>query len=307
MPKAASTTLQKSVFHNIDSIVYLGSYPTDNLGKDIDEDPEKSKYLGDPELRNWYHILTRESHVDLTILKKSRRKFEQIYTDADKPFVFSYEGILDTRDVSIEEKSRRIEEIFPNGHILLVIRRQDTLLQSMYKDQPFIDSQGKKISVSFDVWVENFLSDVEKRKSIDYRYIFSLYSTFFKKDAITVVFFEDLIHDTACAAACISRLCRANKENVIRLLNKRQNTGQTWLLAQVRKAHHALNNRLQYQQYFPGTWLHKLKKLVSVGPKKHVNIAEETREHIRTMYRESNRALYAQYGLEKVKTYGYDK
>ncbi|MEO1256342.1 MAG: hypothetical protein AAFY41_15845 [Bacteroidota bacterium] len=160
-PKAASTTLQKSLFAKHSEIVNLGIYPTGNIGKDSkDTEPTNAPILQDSRIKSLYQSLTNEDGVlfDGSATKQLLHTLVDEYKIDDSTIIFSSESVLSGRfsNPEIIEKARRTQVICPQAKILIVIRSQVDMLKALYRDHPF-DPRTlayRPRPVSFSEWLK---------------------------------------------------------------------------------------------------------------------------------------------------------
>lgn len=160
-PKAASTTLQKNLFHDHSEMTNLGIYPTGNIGKDSEHSVSRNApVLRDPRISQLYHALIQDDGI-IFEKEKAILIWNALISDYQKDnhtTVLSHEGFLSARFANPElvEKGRRIYEVCPQAKILIILRSQVSMLTSLYRDHPFdprtLSSQPKP--VTFSKWLD---------------------------------------------------------------------------------------------------------------------------------------------------------
>ena len=148
-PKAGSTTLQQNLFANHSEILNLGLYPTSNVGNTshtyskYNNIEQNIPYLTDAKIQKLYLELIQPDGVVYDEFK-AKKLWADIKSDypvstSDISVILSHEGITSSRFANPElmEKARRIKYVFGEVKILIVIRAQQQMLKSLYRDHPF--------------------------------------------------------------------------------------------------------------------------------------------------------------------------
>ncbi|SFZ97908.1 hypothetical protein MNB_SV-5-1505 [hydrothermal vent metagenome] len=206
-PKAASTTLQKHLFHKHSQLLNLSLYPTFNIGIDTNEDHNISLYEKDPNLQKFYENITQMESIEYDYSDTIKLYKENIlpYIDSNKisktkKTIFSNERFTSVfyahKDNGV--KAQRIYSLFPKAKIIIIIRNQIDWLKSQYRDRPF-DPRNFDLAIpmNFDKWVKMIYWDksIKQLSMLEYDKIILYYQQLFGKDKVGVFLFEDLVFE----------------------------------------------------------------------------------------------------------------
>ena len=114
MPKSSSTFLQHNFFNKLEDVYFAFD---DELTKLFSKIASKNSML-----------------IDTSLERDIIKKF--LLTIGKKKIVISSEGLVGGMFDSFkyfENISRLMKEIFPNAKIILILRRQDSIIESLYK------------------------------------------------------------------------------------------------------------------------------------------------------------------------------
>jgi hypothetical protein len=315
LPKTATTTLQNRVFCSGDEYLYLGKHnPKYTPGaRDIDEWLVKLKgELVSKELPYF-------SNYDLAGQLKST--FGGLFEENDK-LLISEEGILSRclgpqkyddfiRIGSVFSVLQKIKALFNENHfklrIVLVLRRQDHLLESFYAEdyQKYKEYLGLgNVSDFLDYFKNNF--DGEIGAVLNYSYLVSYADKLFGEENVLVLPYEMLKDNPEMYLKEISgfmgvesweRLAdklKANKDNVRANENRKKlaNTGEyPVLLARLKRV------LFGSKQIDGWSFLKKFKL------RKYVAFSELDRREILKKFTESNLTLKGR--VKKIEDYDY--
>lgn len=300
-PKNASTTLQMDIFPNIKGASYLGRIYNS-------EQPFISK-----ELSEAVYAISMQDSIEFSyqeIEKKIQRSFRDINIQNDK-LVISWEAF--SHNVADRKLiAERLNKLFPDANILVIIRNQMDALQSMYAF--LVCQMGKNINVSygrpsissFEKWIseqEDFLSR-SYISTLRYYEFISEYWDLFGKERVTVLLFEELAKfpelffekmalflDTDCIIPPGSPLPRRNTKP----------TNKTLL-------YYKLRNRFPQiipSRFLPGVAIRWARVFFNSGAgARGEKLPLEMQERLMNMYRESNRKLQQELGIDLGK-HGY--
>lgn len=185
MPKAASTSLQKNLFDYLPSFHHIGNSHQNSA---IDQQVktiihsiigcEQSEY----NKKEVYRLLSNKVNA----INEKRILL------SDESFAMGYSRF--PGQVEKFEIARRLKTLFPDAKILLIIRNQATMLQSLY-------AQKLKNSVNLPTWQEwlkeqkSYSHLTSQFSWLKYDKIYETYSYFFGEDNITISLYEDLISE----------------------------------------------------------------------------------------------------------------
>lgn len=179
LPKTGSTTLQTGLFQRHSQIRYLGQ-------TNLWESPDAKAVLKT--------LITGERHADLDSILESIKDENRAVVISDEALSFG-EFMLRAEKWSIdsnhEEMAKRIHQLLGNIEIMVVLRRQDSWLESWHKQGL---KTGKYIDHDFGNWLTNELTEYERTKLfslLDYDGLVSAYFNQFGKERVHVFFFED--------------------------------------------------------------------------------------------------------------------
>lgn len=302
-PKNASTTLQTDVFPNIKGASYLGRIYDS-------EQPFVSR-----EISEAIYSISMQDSIEFSYVEvqnKIRYALQHLDGQYDKTII-SWEAFshnIADRGLMAE----RLNKIFPDARVLVIIRNQMDALQSMYA---FLVCQlGKNINLSygrpsvesFEKWIleqEEFINR-SFLSTLKYYEFISEYRKVFGKDNVTVLLFEELASSPALFFEKIAHFF--DVDNITRvqgspLIKRNKRPSKRILL------YYKLRGRfpgLSPSKIFHETVINWARKFFD--SKKDVREDEvlppEMQERLMNMYRESNRKLQQELGVDLAQ-YGY--
>jgi len=213
-PKAASTMLQKQLFALHPSLINLGLYPSSNIGNDnvkpLDQENfDKIPYLSDSRIKALYKILTQSGGLEFDF-EAAKSLWQQIANDyatsnshreISSNIVLSHEAVTSGRFAHPEilEKARRIREVFGCIKIIMICRRQQEMLKSLYRDHPFDPRslESRPRPVGFREWLAIDLErgPLSLTKSLYFDRAASVFEDLFGQDNVLVLPMELLQSD----------------------------------------------------------------------------------------------------------------
>lgn len=188
-PKTGTTTLQQHVFPNLSGVCYLGKYiPSYSF-----EDPALGNLLASA-----YQDLV--SQWDPLPLKKA---FSYLREDKKNSLLISTEALVHPIAVDPSIVGARLCEVAPDAKIIFTLRAQTDLLKSFYRNHGafgsflYLNKTEKEpfnIPLSPDEWLDmNFSAPWKNILGIlDYDSIISDWVSYFGKESIFVLLFEDM-------------------------------------------------------------------------------------------------------------------
>lgn len=234
-PKAASTSLQKNLFARSPDLVNIGLYPTSNVGNDVSENhpSDNIPYLKDKRIKQLYQALSLPGTLefDLESTKGLWRQIKSDYLRSDssalkKGIILSHESITSTRfsNPSLLEKANRVRDVFGPIKIIVIIRRQQDMLRSLYRDHPFDPRTlgGQVRPVDFHRWLEIDLPRASQSlaHSLYFDRLLYLYEEFFGKENILVLPVELMQLNLESFAGALSRFMEIDSKSTYRLINR---------------------------------------------------------------------------------------
>ena len=306
-PKAASTTLQKSLFYNHPSIINLGSYPRSNIGVD---DQNLSGFCQpyiekDKRIKQLYKMLFHEQPIFYSKFEASQL-FKGViadYVSGSKPIVFSSEFALSVRFSlpDIVEKLRRVSDLGHAIKIIIIIRSQKDMLISLYRDHPFdpnlLGREKKYVALDNFIEIDRQTPFYSHCSSLDYFSLYQLLLSFFTAENILILPMEMLKDDLTNFSSKIASFCSLSPESVYNLLQSQHcNHGATISYNFIRRASSFVS---PLQKIMPVSVKNLLKiyykNALSIskqlGPKQSLNFSRESIDYIESAFGESNKCL----------------
>lgn len=212
LPKAASTSLQDNLFARQDRYAYFGKVRNRYVSAGVGE------LLG----RISYHdSLDYDEHGAEALLQVLRAE----HVVGERPILVSDEQLSVEGDADRRLIIERLHKLLAPAKVLIVIRSQPALCQSMYLH--FIRSSGERI-ISFADWLDRFYGRLQfpnHRIGLDYNRLVTAYETVFGHDNVVMLPFElmrddsPLVPETLAAllgatASWVAASLRGSSENV---------------------------------------------------------------------------------------------
>ena len=226
-PKAASTTLQKHLFHKHPELNNLGNYPTANIGIDSKEIDSEASFLKYKELKQFYSNILQLDDIEYAFSKNDVifNTYVLPHMTADKINIFSHEGFLATFFSNPDRggKAKRLCSYFKDPKILIIIRNQFELIRSQYADWPF-DPRAFTIrrKVDIDEWIQIDMNTPESKhfiKSLNFYYVTNYYAALFGKKNVRVLLLEEMIKNLDRFAHDISEFLDINADQTRAILS----------------------------------------------------------------------------------------
>ncbi|MGK7897468.1 MAG: sulfotransferase domain-containing protein [Xenococcus sp. (in: cyanobacteria)] len=317
-PKAASTTLQKSLFANHSAIVNLGIYPTGNIGQDSNApQPHNVPFLKDLRIQSFYQSLTCNDGVmfDLNQEKEQLDLLIKEYEQEKTTLLFSSESIVSGRfsNPEIMEKARRLQGLCPEAKILIIIRSQVDILKALYRDHPF-DPRTLNYHprpVSFSEWLEISLNTPYSNvpNTLFFNQVLERYEKLFPPAKILVLPLELLKENPQVFVKDLANFLEINSQETLDLLtNKFENQGISTGGNKYRRWRNYLIPYLKVLKPFRRLLIpldHKIFNLArSFGSTEKILISEEEILQLHQKYAADNRMLMQRRSLP-LKELGY--
>jgi hypothetical protein len=166
-PKCASSFLQENLFSVSEGINYIGKNTSGFFDRFIDDE------------------------YDISLLKG-------MVPENDLPTVISIEGLVGIAGMGLKKQrevfAKRLYRLFPSAKILIIVRRQEKVLESLFSEWMVHGHTGR-----YDV---NTLFEKIYREEVDfsleyfnYKELFSLYCDLFGHKQIKVYLFEEFVQN----------------------------------------------------------------------------------------------------------------
>lgn len=308
-PKCASSFLQKCLFNRHREVLYLGRYPTQNVGQSRLHLDAKNIYLQDERLRTFYKTIERPNSIDYDI-ETTQKLLEDVYAQqtlgSEKAIVFSSEAItsvfLGNRDLGV--KANRIKQVLPDAKILFVVRKQSEIIKSQYRDWPF-DPRSFEIGkpVSIDKWID-IIFDCNEQKgylyylsSLNFYRVVRYYENLFSKENILVLPFEEIKTNLPSLSQKIADFLNIeSSETFANLSEAPENTGAPKALNTARRLRRLFPDEVT--RLLPKEVKHSIMKALKKGKKEQIVISPESEAKLAHYFRDANRKLSAEYNLD---------
>lgn len=300
-PKNASTTLQMDIFPNIKDVSYLGRIYNS-------EQPFVSK-----ELSEAVYAISMQDSVEFSyqeVEEKIQRSLRNINIQSDK-LAISWEAF--SHNVADRKLiAERLNKLFPDASILVIIRNQMDALQSMYAF--LVCQMGKNINVSygrpsiasFEKWIseqEDFLCR-SYISTLKYYEFISEYWKLFGKEKVTVLLFEELANSPELFFEKMALFFDTKCITPSGPFPPRRNTKPTnkALLYYKLRSHFP---HITPSKFLPGMVIKWVRIFFNSGARtRGEKIPLQMQERLMNMYRESNRKLQQELGVDLGK-HGY--
>jgi hypothetical protein len=195
LPKTATTTLQDHVFASQTRLNYLGKIGNayaDERARELVARVRLQDSLS-------YDPVRARSLVD-----DVRRRCEQV--GDRRPLLLSEEGLSAEGRADRGLIAERLHDLFGPARVLIVLRSQPSLLQSLYLND--LKSSGRR-PLPFDQWLtvhygERWSGGV--RVGLDYDRLVRAYDDVFGSDNVVVLAFESIRQDVTTFARAVSQL-----------------------------------------------------------------------------------------------------
>jgi hypothetical protein len=247
-PKCGSTTLQKSVFPYLSDYLYVGLSEDLNVGIDTKKSSPENPYNNDPTLRLFYsYILDEEFSKDnCEKIDTVIRDLELKYGKNKKHLLFSHEAMLSNRLTlnGLLDKIDILEKISLDADFLVVTRSIVNISKSLYRDQPYVFIENRKVPCSyFEFWEEQFkLGEKGVLLELCHNYLLHRLRRFAR---VTVL---DLTKDVN-ENVMVCNLLGVTPESLHLMLSQKQNSSATSINLCFRKIAIFLNSYIGFSNY----------------------------------------------------------
>lgn len=235
-PKSASTTLQKHLFQKHPDINNLGRYPYCNIGFDSEEFASNALFLNHIEIKEFYNQLVNSNTEDffrnkIQFYYDTQKLVNKFFTDSEKNLLSneSFTSVFFTND-NIQEKILRVYELFPKAKVFFVIRKQEDIIVSQYRDHPFNPLDiSRGMPLTYNNWVKTLYKYENRIKflsALKYYTFIKLCIDLWGKENTGVFLFEELVKNPDEFTEKISVFLNIDKVKSREFLNlKHENKG----------------------------------------------------------------------------------
>jgi hypothetical protein len=303
-PKNASTTLQTDIFPNVENALYVGrAYNS------------KHTFIS-KELSDAIYKITMTDSIDFSFERAKdqiNKTIDEFIGDNDK-VIISSEGFANNfADRGLMAK--RLNKLFPDAKILVVIRNQVDALLSMYaflvcqRGENVNVSYGRPSVASFEKWIleQELFIGRSFITTLKYSEFIAEYQRLFGKENVTVLLFEELVNSPATFFEKIADYLDVDdiKKKTDTSVPKR-NPKPT----NRRLLYYKFRNRfpnIMLSKYIPSIALKWWRNYLNNGSSKRRfdELPVEMQKRLKLMYREDNRMLQKLLDVNLDK-YGYE-
>lgn len=283
--KTGTTTLQSNVFNKLKNVSCLGRpNHLDNVYKDF-----------------IYGVRLAEDY--------EFQQYTQAFTERVKNAEYNTVIISDENlafDVA-SHVARRLKILFPDAHILITIRNQETALISRYSGHEYflkgtpVDSRVKFISFDefFDFHIKNHSTGYFRH--VKYDDLTKSYASHFGGDRIHLLLFEEMVSNPEAFCEKLSVLTRIEKSILTDLLisNPKQRKSDTAGQHGYARLRSMIPVR-SLQKYLPlaGQIISILKSQLQKGEKTQISLNDSRIKLLEGIYGQGNRDLAQRYNLD---------
>ncbi|XKH01365.1 sulfotransferase [Marinobacter nauticus] len=290
-PKTGSTTIQRKLFSKLPNLDLVGQPAS----------------IEDVMIREVIHAITDCESLEydagnlVSKIKKLKLKSEKLLLTEE---TFSTGSSLTGR-VDRMEIAHRLNYLFPDAKIIVVLREQTSIIRSFYLQKRKIDPS---FSVPFDDWLEQAKQNAHKEnvfQYFDYEKLLTLYKKLFGKKNILVLTYEDLLSDDVQFLCRILEFMGYNpvqyKDLIKDISSSNENKTVTKRTLYLRVA----SKRLKLlAKVIPKPVKDTVKSWSMRGRPFEVHFTEKQRQMIRLLYGKSNRSVTLEWSLN-LKEKGY--
>jgi hypothetical protein len=298
-PKNASTSLQTDFFPNIEGAYYLGckyGCETSFVTK---------------EFQDAMTSIAMHDSIDFSY-QEVKEKIESAISGVDKKFdkmILSWEAFSN----NVADRgaiAERLNHLFPDASILIVIRNQLDSLQSMYSF--LVQQLGKNINLSygrpsiesFEKWVveQEEFPHRSYLRTLKYYELIKEYQRLFGKEKVTVVLFEELVASPRTFFDKIHNFLNASG-NLPSVGKSNKGPTKNQMIFYKLKARFP---NLRLSRYFPRFVIALGKKILlnSTGNRTKEELPAEVQARLLNLYRGGNQKLQEELKMDLAK-YGY--
>lgn len=306
-PKAASTTLQYNLFAEHPEINYL-SFKTPK---------EKQNDFHTKKAKSFFYDLRVKNTIEYSF-----SNINQLFEENIKPFlddkrinVFSDEGYLLPHLGDIGLTASRLKAIFGDLKIIIVIREQISLIESLYNmrpSNPLGINDSKNAFYSLEEWIEVNLNNLQWSiiSTLKYFEVISWYIELFGKENVGIFVFENLLANPNKFTKDICDFLNIDFNKCQKHLSDPQNSYNRYNAMKLIPKYIPKSASLTAKKVFPNMLYKKISQsiyhLVNNIPinKEKLPLNSNYRSILNEFYRDSNIKIMNQFELE-IDKYGY--
>ena len=318
--KAGSSALQCNFFPNCKEIYFYGiTWDTSQNGE-----VSNGRYLSDSGRRIVQQIVYPEFFDKF--LENDIRDLEyhkKISDDENKAFVLSNDHF--TLLVAPEWSIQKLKDLFPDGKIIITLRRQQDIIKSLYKykgcELLYVPKKYKYSYVSFNEWFDYAYFNYNNRgghkardwvadylRIIDFKRMIDFYGNVFGFDNIHVLLYEELKNNPELFYGKLLDIlgieggtdCICSFQN--KIVNKSRSTARLQYISLKSK----LFGNYLFSEHIPGA--KNVSKLIHKVLEKYkftsIDINDEQRKILLDIYGKGNKEISNKFSL-KLEDYGY--
>lgn len=305
LPKAASSSLQIGLSTSKE-IVFLGLYPTQNVAERVSLSPEfqmEVPYLNDSRIKEFYLAFGLKKYS----ANQQRLLYQSIcsdYAEGQKTLFFSYEGLTSPMfsEVTPQVKLERLIECCDDADLLFVIRNQEDLIKSQYRDWPFdLTIKGGR-GLGVNEWCLNELHRTDKMGPLFWFDLERLLEPFvlsnLPTERVHILLFEDFISERENFCYDLSQLLQVNPENLYACLeNVRANRGVSARYNTYRKLRRIIPVSFSIRSILPNSVHNWLFRFLNRGGSESLKFNTQVKKELYAQFRDSNQRFAKSVGL----------
>ncbi|CAN2049938.1 putative Sulfotransferase domain-containing protein [Candidatus Magnetomoraceae bacterium gMMP-1] len=315
-PKTATTTLQNYLFPYHKEIYYLRRYGKHlNFLSDLffarENAFDRKKNSIKKELKNY---ITDSKVNKFVYSEESLTSFSMFFRFQPRPYIWT----LEPNSMARKLKTAFLEtKVFNKTKIIITIRKQDSMLKSMYAQVYNFVFKKLRETNTFEKFLNYSLLENKDSFIVDslmYYDVIKTYSDLFGKENVLVLVFEELKENKESYIKKLSEFMHIDYRESIDLVgdhkvNSRSSSSGVYPSDE--------RNVIEYLSYYKNKYLgnkalslsnnffvKKLSTIYMPGKKLKVNISEKYQIMINDQFCENNKKLAEEYNLE-LKKYGY--
>lgn len=206
-PKCGSTYFQKKLINMIPGTVLSTSNRNNLLPVDVLRGLRK-KNISEKEIKN---IIQKSCFFKNNISKNK----------SSKNFMITHEGIIGRMNTNLDEVSaNNIKKISKNSKILIIIRNQFDLIQSLYTYK--VSRKGTETR-GFEEFLNDFLKNSDIKKKFNFFYTINFYIKLFGQKNVLIIPFEYLKKNEEKFLKDLNKFLNIKYHKKINIMNKKKN------------------------------------------------------------------------------------
>lgn len=311
LSKAGSTTLQKGLFMRHSEISYLGIFPKTQLREISEKHKTATASNNTHEITLLSKLLFKTDELNFSATKAAELKNSLLKgLKKNKIPILSDESATGTLHSypDVITKIKRLDALFDDLRIIIIVREQRAILKSFYRMFPF-DPR-----LSYDGKVVNFLTwfNLESRKKyfcyldiLDYQKLSDKITEIISKDKVLFLPLEMLNNNSEQFSARLSSFCGISNEETLQLIQTKnnQNIGVSSRQNIWRKAVRIFPIS-GLSKYFPAGLVTVVQNFLRAGKPEEIKLTADIENKIRDRFSRSNSYISEHYKIP-LHEYGY--